>query len=327
MGSLCDNGFKHDEEVNIYLKMIKTIPMKVKKSEKVSNLKTMLNDKEGISECLQELFFAGGWLHDESRLTDYGIQQNSTLSVFVQNSVPLRLNIKIPSQKKTITVEAKTYDRIGNVKSLISTRESIPVDDFYLVCAGHSLQNDVTLASLSSSIQETPTLYMISTPKYQVPIYVKTPAGEILEADVNVLQTVCDLKTLVESMVGFSLDDLSLTCNNTKLEDSRTLYYYNIQEQSVLEISPETIQVFIRDVRGETQIIEVSRYNNSVRDLKDRIFQKVGIPVHVQRLIFEGKCLNDDRDLASYNIQKNSSISLSVWTIPSYASVCRRNMF
>ena len=50
--------------------------------------------------------------------------------------------------------------------------------------------------------------------------------------------------------------------------------------------------------------------DNTIKEVKSRIQSKEGISSAEQRLYFDGKCLRDDRTLASYNIHNGCSVQL-----------------
>nr|GLL41183.1 uncharacterized protein LOC109176376 [Ipomoea trifida] len=116
---------EEDEVINISVKIIKTMSLQISKFETVGELKTLLYEREGIPDLHQELFFKDNHLMNEkTRLFDYGIRSNTTVSAYIGNSEILSLMIEMPSRKTSLDIEATPQDTVQSVKDLIGEREN-----------------------------------------------------------------------------------------------------------------------------------------------------------------------------------------------------------
>ncbi|XP_030646893.1 polyubiquitin-B-like isoform X2 [Chanos chanos] len=150
-------------------------------------------------------------------------------------------------------------------------------------------------------------------------LVIKLLTGETKTVPVSPYTTIGELKRIIHQHFNVPPPKQKLSVRNghviTLDDDFKTVSQYGLTSGSVVMLlilsNPVPIQVFLRNEKGQTKTYEIVA-GETVNEFKAKVAKREGVSVDQQRLIYEGKQLEDGRKLEDYNIQAGSTIYLTL---------------
>ena len=293
--------------MQIFIKMSdgRKIGLVVEGSYSIEKVKAIVEKKKGISSDQQLLIFAEQKLKDGLTLSDYNIQNGSTVDL-LQKTLFVKME---PKQRISLAVEPS--DSIEKVKAKIQNKAGIPSEEQHLLFGHKDLDDAHTIGDYN--IQEGSILHLDRNSRGSMHIYIKMQNGKTITLDAQPESSMYKVKLKIQSEEGIPPDQQRLIYVLKELEDDHTLDDYNIHNESTLHLTvrrKSDLQVFVLMPDEQTFPLAVET-NDCIENIKRKVYEVEGVPSDQQRLFLAGKELSDHLMLSHYNIQDRSILHLA----------------
>ena len=232
---------KENMQILVKTLMGKTLTLNVYPSDTIENIKKKIQEKEGYKPDQQRLIFGEKQLEDNKTLSEYGIQNQSVLSLIHrlrEDKNMIQIFVRLVDGKE-LTLNVYPSDTIENVKKKIQDKEGIKTDQQNLIFSAKTLENNKTLSEYY--IQNKSVLHLVIRFREQknkniIIIFFKTLTGKIITLDVEPSDTIENVKKKIYEKEGIKPDEQRFLFEGKYLEDTKTIGDYNIKENYTIHL-------------------------------------------------------------------------------------------
>lgn len=219
---------------------------------------------------------------------------------------PLEIFVQVMNQD-IITLEVDSSDTIGNLKEKIKDKKGFPAEEQLLFFQSKTqLKDDRTVCDYN--IQNKSTV-KLSLQIYRLEVTILTEGRRPVTLEVNATDSILELKREIQDVTGVPLKKQCLSFAGIELENERTIFAYNIQNKSSINLVVK-IKVYLVTPLSQEKMTLVLKPKDNIGSIKDKIYAQTKIPSHRQVLKFNDEELDDVHTLKYYNIESKSKLFL-----------------
>ncbi|XP_077993155.1 polyubiquitin-B-like [Glandiceps talaboti] len=209
------------------------------------------------------------------------------------------------------TLKVHECDYVYIVKSLIEGHTEIDTNHQRMTYRGQLLEDEKMLFEYGIEKEAVLNIYRSLDGMMSMTIIIRSLREEDTTVHLEPLSTILEAKQVFEKMVNIPADLTEFVYMGQILNDSLTLYDYEIMSSSVIYVVYRHYPIIVKTLRRRSYQISVNP-TTTVWEIKAKIYENEGIAVNDQHLVFGGREMFDDYDLHFYSATKPYSTMLLV---------------
>ena len=217
------------------------------------------------------------------------------------------------SSGETFEFYVNLYSTITNIEKKVAGRMDHLLLQIHQLIYDNQLLEDCRTLSYYK-ISHGSVLDLQLPPIQIILIYINILARKLIQWEIDLSNTVINLKTVIQEKTGYSIQQQRFIFNERDLEDHTILGQCKLETENILYLelfsSIHFRIVFNKDQRREIDL-QMDR-SHLIIDLKQIIQTKENILPSQQRITFSNELFNEYRSISSYNIEDDNTLYLDI---------------
>lgn len=296
---------RYETEIVINLPKSDEIALEYEPSDTIQTIKEKIHNKKGFPIEQQQLFYRYNQMIDTNLIADYLPKRTSKIFLLLSTRGGMIIFVN------STPFEVEPTDTILDLKNQISERFSISVEFQKLIYNFKELENNQKLEELSISCNSI--ISLETEPKIYI-LTVNLPTDERLEFEVGNLETIEEIKNKIKDVKQYPIEQQHLILNGKELENENSLRDYLLMTEyptfDLIISSEDSILIFI-----DTPKLNIAlpfKKTDTIKDIKNSIQQKSGIPIEQIKLTLDDQILIDQKTIEDSSILPDSRLILSL---------------
>lgn len=199
----------------------------------IADVKYKIENEKKIPFAQQHIFLNNIELDDQLTVEYYSIDNNASLFLLLCRTPFFRINIK-KLNGETFSIEVGPLFSIENVKDQICKQTGILPHQQILVYNNVALDGARVIQEYP--IQNNSTLFLLMKKKPLIWVCVQSLNGVVYTIEIQQSSMVIDLKTEIKKQNGINEYTQRLIFNGNYLDNTKTLEFYSIENQSLIHL-------------------------------------------------------------------------------------------